>query len=103
MLLYFKTKTCIQIEHSNIKLIFITYLLDDSFWDIQDILRYLPIVCNPTDEQHGARLMHAMARKLPYGHPRVPADMATLPDRRHEDCGQPVPSDNLLPHHTKKQ
>ena len=26
MLLYFKTKTCIQIEHSNIKLIFITYL-----------------------------------------------------------------------------
>ena len=25
MLLYFKTKTCIQIEHSNIKLIFITY------------------------------------------------------------------------------
>ncbi len=27
MLLYFKTKTCIQIEHSNIKLIFITYLI----------------------------------------------------------------------------
>ena len=26
MLLYFKTKTCIQIEHSNIKIIFITYL-----------------------------------------------------------------------------
>ena len=26
MLLYFKTKTCIQLEHSNIKLIFITYL-----------------------------------------------------------------------------
>ena len=29
MLLYFKTKTCIQIEHSNIKLIFITYLAAD--------------------------------------------------------------------------
>ena len=26
MLLFFKTKTCIQIEHSNIKIIFITYL-----------------------------------------------------------------------------
>ena len=30
MLLYFKTKTCIQIEHSNIKLIFITYLKHQS-------------------------------------------------------------------------
>ena len=27
MLLYFKTKTCIKIEHANIKLIFITYLV----------------------------------------------------------------------------
>ena len=25
--LFFKTKTCIQIEHSNIKIIFITYLM----------------------------------------------------------------------------
>ena len=36
MLLYFKTKTCIQIEHSNIKLIFITYLSES----------YL-FLCNP--------------------------------------------------------
>ena len=31
MLLFFKTKTCIQIEHSNIKIIFITYL-KGKFW-----------------------------------------------------------------------
>ncbi len=30
MLLYFKTKTCIQIEHSNIKLIFIIYLYGEA-------------------------------------------------------------------------
>ena len=37
MLLYFKTKTCIQIEHSNIKLIFITYLKKEKrYEDIKD-------------------------------------------------------------------
>ena len=37
MLLYFKTKTCIQIEHSNIKLIFITYLFAANLLEIHEL------------------------------------------------------------------